>query len=75
VTDDRTHGHIRLQQSEEPAVAEQKSNQERHIQLQDTKILSAKPRGAIDVELHRSDMNREGGMVLRKSWKSVVPSI
>jgi len=75
VTDDRSHGHIRLQQSEEPAVAEQRSNHEHRIQLQNTKILSAKARGAIELELHRSDINREGSMVLRKSWKSVFPSI
>jgi hypothetical protein len=71
VTDDRTHGHIRLQQSEEPALAEHRSNREHRIQLQDTKILSAKPREAIEVELHRSDINREGGMVLRKSRKNL----
>jgi hypothetical protein len=75
VTDYRIHWHIRLKQSEEQTMAEHGLNHEHRIQLRDTKYLSAKPRGAIEVEFHCIDMNREGSMVSRKSWKSAISSI
>jgi hypothetical protein len=53
-----------------------------HIQLQDTTILSTKPRDwdriireAIEIELHPNNMNKDDGFCLSKSWKPLIYSL
>jgi hypothetical protein len=66
--------HIRLEHPDTSAVAEHSINLGHHIQLQNTIILSTKPRykdriirEAIEIELHPNNMNRDDGYCLSKS--------
>jgi hypothetical protein len=74
--------HIRLEHLDKSAVAEHSINLGHHVQLQNTTILSTKPRymdriirEAIEVELHPNNMNREDGFCLSKSWKPLIYSL
>jgi hypothetical protein len=71
------HRHIGLQHPEKFAVAEHSINLGHQIQL-NTSILANKSRykdqiirGAIEIELHPNNINREDGFSLR-SWKPLV---
>jgi hypothetical protein len=74
--------HIRLEHPGKSSVAEQSINLGHHIQLQNTTILSTKPRywdriirEAIEIQLHPNNMNREDGFCLSKSWKPLIYSL
>jgi hypothetical protein len=74
--------HIHLEHPDKSAVAEHSINLGHHIQLQNTTILSTKPRymdriikEAIEIELHPNNMNREDGFCLSKSWKPLIDSL
>jgi hypothetical protein len=74
--------HIRLEHPDKSAVAEHSINLGHHIQLQNTTILSTKPRykdriirEAIEIELHPNNMIREDGFCLSKSWKPLICSL
>jgi hypothetical protein len=67
--------HIRLQHPDKSAVAEHSINLDQLIQIQNTTILSTKPRymdriirETIEIELQPNNMNRLVGLRLRRSW-------
>jgi hypothetical protein len=84
-TETRVKEHCQLFQLGQPdnlAVAEYMFNQDHHIQLQDTKIFSAKPgcmdyfiREAPEKEFHPNSMNRKNGMILHVSWELLILSL
>jgi hypothetical protein len=68
--------HIQLRQTDEPAAAEHRFNHERYVQLQNTKILSAKSGyvqwflpEATRLEHHVKNMNRQDCLILSGLWK------
>jgi hypothetical protein len=74
--------HIRLEHPDKSAVAEHSINLGHTIQLQNTTILSTKPRymdriirEGTEIELHPNNMNREEGFCLTKSWKPLICSM
>jgi hypothetical protein len=76
------HRHIRLAHPDKSAVAEQRVSRGYRKQLQDTKILSTKyrytnrlVREAVEIELHPSNMNRQDGLCLSRSWKPLILSL
>jgi hypothetical protein len=72
--------HIRLEHLDKSAVAEHSINSGHRIELQNTIILSTKPRYMDPIireaiELHPNNMNREEGFCLSKSWKPLIYSL
>jgi hypothetical protein len=74
--------HIRLQHPDKSAVAEQSINLDHRIQLQNTTILSTKSRyidrmirKATEIEIQPNNMNREDGLRLSRSWKSLIHAL
>jgi len=69
------HRHILLGHPDKSAAAEHKSNHNHPIEFQVTRILSTVPgymdrliRGAVALELHLNNMNREDGLTLNGSF-------
>jgi predicted GIY-YIG superfamily endonuclease len=74
--------HTCLEQPDKSAVSEYSTNLGQCIQLQDTTILSTKPRHmdnmireAIETELHLKSMSRENGLRLSWSWEPLIHSL
>jgi hypothetical protein len=73
---------IRLQHSDKSAVAEHSINLNHRIQLQNTTILPTKfrymdrmIREAIEIELQQNNMNREDGLRLSRSSKTLIHAL
>jgi hypothetical protein len=74
--------HIRLEQPDKSAVTEHSVDLGHHIQFHNTSALAMKiqymdliVREAIEIELHRNNMNREVSFCLSKSWTPLICSL
>jgi hypothetical protein len=74
--------HIHLEHLDKSAVAEHSIDLGHHIQFHNNSVLATKTqymncivREAIEIELHRNNMNREVGFCLNKSWKPLICSL